>query len=114
VNRYLRHSPGLQRAFRRDCFASNTGLHAIRLRFSCFFTTVQVITITDGEPTNESDHKVFQVIKNAKVIHMLPSICGTPSPWARLCVSCPTQWSGSEAGRYGALNFCAASSRRVL
>jgi hypothetical protein len=27
-----------------------------------------VITITDGEPTNESDHKIFQVIKNAKKI----------------------------------------------
>jgi len=27
---------------------------------------VQLITITDGEPTNEPEHKVFQVIKRAK------------------------------------------------
>ena len=26
----------------------------------------QLITITDGEPTNEPEHKVFQVIKRAK------------------------------------------------
>lgn len=29
---------------------------------------VLVITITDGEPTNEPEHKIFQVIKNAKKI----------------------------------------------
>ena len=27
---------------------------------------VQLITITDGEPTNEPEHKIFQVIKRVK------------------------------------------------
>ena len=33
---------------------------------TCKAVVVQLITITDGEPTNEPEHKVFQVIKRAK------------------------------------------------
>ena len=33
---------------------------------ACCVTSLQLITITDGEPTNEPEHKIFQVIKRSK------------------------------------------------
>ena len=32
----------------------------------CHDTVLQLITITDGEPTNEPEQKIFQVIKRVK------------------------------------------------
>ena len=55
----------------------------------------QIITITDGEPTAESDGKVFKVIKNAKdacskshfgagaVAFQFAQVRSTSAQWAR-------------------------------